>query len=100
MVPFLTQLLLAIRWRFTKRARLEAENLILRQQLEVPWRKFPTLVSRNFRFETRCKLAQDQAAIHAGNKDSALMQAMRQHREGADKFPQRTKFRHRHGAPA
>jgi len=35
MVAFLTQLLLAIRSRFTRRARLEAENLILRQQLVV-----------------------------------------------------------------
>src|SRR5271168_2437032 len=35
MVAFLTQLLLAIRSRFTRRARLEAENLILCQQLAV-----------------------------------------------------------------
>jgi len=35
MVAFLTQLLLATRSRFTRRARLEAENLILRQQLVV-----------------------------------------------------------------
>jgi hypothetical protein len=35
MVAFLTQLLLAIRSRFTRRARLEAENLLLRQQLIV-----------------------------------------------------------------
>src|ERR1700736_2681347 len=42
MVTFLTQLLLAIRSRFTKRARLEAENLILRQQLVVLRRKSPT----------------------------------------------------------
>ena len=33
MVAFLTQLLLAIRSRFTRRARLEAENLLLRRQL-------------------------------------------------------------------
>jgi hypothetical protein len=33
MVAFLTQLLLAIRSRFARRARLETENLILRQQL-------------------------------------------------------------------
>src|ERR1700688_2008402 len=32
MVAFLSQLLLAIRARFTRRARLEAENLLLRQQ--------------------------------------------------------------------
>jgi hypothetical protein len=35
MVAFLCQLLLAIRSRFARRARLEAENLILRQQLVV-----------------------------------------------------------------
>ena len=34
-VAFLTQLLLAIRSRFARRARLEAENPILRQQLVV-----------------------------------------------------------------
>ena len=45
MVAFLTQLLLAIRSRFTRRARLEAENLILRQQLVVQRRKSPTRVS-------------------------------------------------------
>src|ERR1700738_5377732 len=44
MVTFLTQLLLAIRSRFTRRARLEAENLILRQQLVVLRRKSPTRV--------------------------------------------------------
>ena len=44
MVAFLTQLLLAIRSRFTRRARLEAENLILRQQLVVLRRKSPTRV--------------------------------------------------------
>src|ERR1700737_2028827 len=42
MVTFLTQLLLAIRSRFTRRARLEAENLLLRQQLVVLRRKSPT----------------------------------------------------------
>src|SRR6202022_3554230 len=42
MVAFLTQLLLAIRSRFTRRARLEAENLLLRQQLVVLRRKSPT----------------------------------------------------------
>jgi hypothetical protein len=36
MVAFLSQLLLAIRSRFTSRARREAENLLLRQQLVVP----------------------------------------------------------------
>src|ERR1700720_1226333 len=46
MVTFLTQLLLAIRSRFTGRARLEAENLILRQQLVVIRRKSPTRVRR------------------------------------------------------
>jgi hypothetical protein len=42
MVAFLTQLLLAIRSRFTRRARLEAENFILRQQLVVLRHKSPT----------------------------------------------------------
>ena len=44
MVAFLSQLLLAIRSRFTLRARLEAENLILRQQLIVLRRKSPARV--------------------------------------------------------
>ena len=44
MVALLTQLLLAIRSRFTRRARLEAENLLLRQQLVVLRRKSPTRV--------------------------------------------------------
>jgi hypothetical protein len=44
MVAFLIQLLLAIRSRFTSRARLEAENLILRQQLAILRRKFPRRV--------------------------------------------------------
>src|ERR1700694_29477 len=44
MVAFLTQLLLAIRSRCTRRARLEAENLLLRQQLVVLRRKSPTRV--------------------------------------------------------
>src|SRR6202140_3398699 len=44
MVAFLSQLLLAIRSRFTRRARLEAENLILRQQLVVLRRKSPMRV--------------------------------------------------------
>ena len=39
MAAFLTQLLLAIRWQFTRRAQLEAENLLLRQQLVVLRRK-------------------------------------------------------------
>jgi hypothetical protein len=43
MVAFLTQLLLAIQSRFTRRARLEAEHL-LRQQLVVLRRKSPTRV--------------------------------------------------------
>jgi hypothetical protein len=42
MVAFLTQLLLAMRSRFTSRAQLEAENLILRQQLVILWRKSPS----------------------------------------------------------
>jgi hypothetical protein len=44
MVAFLIQLLLAIRARFTRRARLEAENLLLRQQLVVLRRKSPMRV--------------------------------------------------------
>jgi hypothetical protein len=44
MVAFLSQPLLAIRSRFTRRARLEAENLILRQQLVVLRRKCPKRV--------------------------------------------------------
>src|SRR5208282_3504731 len=44
MVAFFTQLLLAIRSRFTRRARLEAENLLLRQQLVVLRRKSPARV--------------------------------------------------------
>jgi hypothetical protein len=44
MVAFLTQLLLSIRSRFTRGARREAENLILRQQLVVLRRKPPTRV--------------------------------------------------------
>jgi hypothetical protein len=44
MVAFLTQLLLAIRSQFTRRARLEAENLLRRQQLIVLQRKSPRRV--------------------------------------------------------
>ena len=44
MVACLTQLLLAIRSRFARRARLEADNLILRQQLVVLRRKSPKRV--------------------------------------------------------
>src|ERR1700738_627854 len=44
MVAFLTQLPLAIWSQFTRRARLEAVNLILRQQLVVLRRKSPTRV--------------------------------------------------------
>ena len=44
MVAFLIQLLCAFRARFTRRARLEAENLLLRQQLVVLRRRFPTRV--------------------------------------------------------
>ena len=44
MVSFLTQLLLIIRSRFTRRARLEAENLLLRQQLIILRRKSSTRV--------------------------------------------------------
>jgi hypothetical protein len=41
MVAFFTQLLLATRSRFSLRARLEAENLLLRQQLIVVRRQHP-----------------------------------------------------------
>ena len=44
MVAFVIQLLFAIRSRFTRRARLEAENLLLRQQLIVLRRKCPKCV--------------------------------------------------------
>jgi transposase InsO family protein len=44
MVAFLTQLLLVIRSWFARRARLEAENLLLRQQLVVLRRKSPKRV--------------------------------------------------------
>ena len=44
MVAFLIQLLLAIRSRLTRRARLEAENLILSQQLVILRRKSPSRV--------------------------------------------------------
>ena len=45
MVAFLSQLLHVIRSWFTRRARLEVENLLLRQQLIVLRRKSPTRVS-------------------------------------------------------
>ncbi len=41
MVAFLTQLLLAVRSLFWRRARLEAENLLLRRQLIVLRRQHP-----------------------------------------------------------
>jgi transposase InsO family protein len=44
MVAFLIQLLLGIRSRFRRRARLEVENLLLREQLVVLRRKSPTRV--------------------------------------------------------
>jgi len=44
MVAFLIQLLLAIRSRFSRRARLEVENLLLRQQLIVLRRQHPRRV--------------------------------------------------------
>ena len=39
MVEFLTELLLVARWRLKSRARLEAENIVLRQQVIVLSRK-------------------------------------------------------------
>src|SRR5258708_24470590 len=44
MVAFLTRLLLVLRSWLTRRARLEAENLVLRQQLIVLRRKTPARV--------------------------------------------------------
>jgi hypothetical protein len=44
MVAFLTQLLLLMRSRFSRRARLEAENLLLRQQIIVLRRQHPKRV--------------------------------------------------------
>ena len=44
LIAFLTQLLLSIRSRFTRPARLEAENLLPRQQLVVLRRKSPRRV--------------------------------------------------------
>ena len=44
MVAFLTQVLLAIRSRFSRRGRLEAENLLLRRQLIVLRRQHATRV--------------------------------------------------------
>ena len=44
MVGFLTQLLLLVWSRFSRRARLEAENLLLRQQLIVLRRQHPKRV--------------------------------------------------------
>src|SRR5437870_2636162 len=44
MVAFLTRLLFAFRSPLTRRARLEAENLLLRQQLIILRRKSPTRV--------------------------------------------------------
>lgn len=41
MVTLLTRLMLVLRARFESRARLEAENLVLRQQLLVPNRGLP-----------------------------------------------------------
>jgi len=43
-VAFLTQLLFFIRSRFMRRARLEVENLLLRQQLVALRRKSPRRV--------------------------------------------------------
>jgi hypothetical protein len=44
MVAFLIEVLLALRSRFSRRAQLEAENLLLRQQLIVLRRRHPTRV--------------------------------------------------------
>jgi hypothetical protein len=45
-IAFLTQLLLAIRSRFTRRAQLEAENLLLLAQIIVLRRRRPRLRRR------------------------------------------------------
>jgi len=71
------QLLLAIRSRFTRRARLEAENLILRQQLVVLRRKSPTrvrlwnidrlvLVMVDDRRQHRCRLKPRRKTLENG----------------------------------
>jgi hypothetical protein len=44
MVAFLAQLLLALQSRFMRRTRLEAKNLLLREQLVVLWRRSPKRV--------------------------------------------------------
>jgi hypothetical protein len=56
MVAFLTQLLLAIRSRFWRRARLEAENLLLRQQLIVLRRQHPKRVRLLNMWMTLCSV--------------------------------------------
>jgi len=44
MIAFLTWLLLVVRSRFKSRARLEAENMVLRQQAMVLGRRYRTRV--------------------------------------------------------
>ena len=44
MIEFLTELLLIARSRLRSRASLEAENIVLRQQVIVLSRKFPSRV--------------------------------------------------------
>lgn len=44
MAEWLKSVVYALRSRFKSRARLEAENLVLRQQINVPTRKLPERV--------------------------------------------------------
>jgi hypothetical protein len=64
MVAFLTQLLLAIRSRFARLARLEAENLVLRQQLVVLRRKSPAVAERLCRAPYRIDPARGSRPPH------------------------------------
>jgi hypothetical protein len=63
MVAVLTQVLHAIRSRFMRRARLEAENLLLRQQLVILRRKSPTRVNCGI---MRPPVCQRRLKPHAG----------------------------------
>ena len=62
MVEWLRQLAYALRSRFKSRARLEAENLVLRQQLNVLIRKLPK----------RLRLTNSDRLLWSGCIDSLL----------------------------
>ncbi len=68
MVAFLIHLRLDIRSRFTRRARLEADNLILRQQLVVLRRKSAARV-RLWNFDSGRWLLANLHPSHSGNGD-------------------------------